>query len=188
MNNQRMEHPEGHSDWTSTPASGGSPHNDDAANTAAPQPTPCNASDMSGDNTSTHTKGAPGEYMHASPLGGNLEEDPSVNPIGKGAVRTEKKKLRVYNRAMLAYLTLGAVLGWRMWGLSAAGVSGVWDYVLCCSYMAWVAGFGVLYCVWSSARRELKRESALRAKAYAANAGLSGKDSALFAQTIGEVS
>lgn len=175
MSNQQMEHPEGHSDWTSTPASGGSSHNDSAANTGAPRPAP-------------HTKGAPGEYAHASPLGGNLEEDPSVNPIGKGTVRTEKKKLRVYNRAMLAYLTLGAVLGWRMWGLSAAGVSGVWDYVLCCSYMAWVAEFGVLYCAWSSARRELKCESALRAEAYAASAGLSENDSSLFAQTIGRVS
>lgn len=175
MSKQRMEHPEGHSDWTSTPAAGGSSHNDGAANTGAPRP-------------ALRTKGALGEYAHASPLGGSLKEDPSVNPIGKGTVRTEKKKLRVYNRAMLAYLTLGAVLGWRMWGLSVAGVSGVWDYVLCCSYMAWVAGFGVLYCVWSSARRELKRESALRAKAYTANAGLSGEDSALFAQTVGKVS
>lgn len=188
MSKQRMEHPEGHSDWVPTPTGGGSPHNDGTTSTSAPQPTPCNSSDMSRGNTSIHTKGAPGEYAHASLLGGNLEEDPSVNPIGKGTVRTEKKKLRVYNRAMLAYLTLGAMLGWRMWGLSVAGVSGVWDYVLCCSYMAWVAGFGVLYCVWSSARRELKRESALRAEAYAANVGLSGKDSTLFAQTIRKVS
>lgn len=175
MSKQRMEHPEGHSDWVSTPAAGGSPHNDSVANTSASHPAP-------------HTKGAPGEYAHASPLGGSLEEYPSVNPIGKGTGRTEKRKLRVYNRAMLAYLTLGAVLGWRMWGLSVAGVSGVWDYVLCCSYMAWVAGFGVLYCVWSSARRELKRENVLRAEAYAANAGLSGKDSALFVETVGKVS
>lgn len=174
MSKQRMEHPEGHSDWTSTPA-GDIPHNDGATSTSAPRPTP-------------RTKGAPGEYVHASPLVGNLEEVPSVNPISKGTVWTEKRKLRVYNRAMLAYLTLGAALGWRMWGLSVAGVSGVWDYVLCCSYMAWVAGFGVLYCVWSSARRELKRERISRAEAYAANAGLSGKDSTLFAQTIGEVS
>lgn len=102
--------------------------------------------------------------------------------------KNSQNNIRAYNRTMLAYLTLGAVLGWRMWGLSVAGVSGVWDYVLCCSYMAWMAGFGVFYCVWSSARRELKRESALRAESYAANAGLSGKDSALFAQTIGRVS
>lgn len=183
MSKQRMEHPEGHSDWAPTPA-GGAPHNDGVA----PRLTLCGAGGMPGGNTSMHTKGTLGEYdAHASLLGGNLEEDPSVNPIGKGTVRAEKK-LRVYNRAMLAYLILGAVLGWRMWGLSVAGVSGVWDYVLCCSYMAWVAGFGVLYCVWSSTRRELKRESALRAKAYAANVGLSSKDSTLFAQTIGEVS
>ena len=188
MNKQRMEHPEGHSDWVSTPAAGGSPHNDDATSPSAPQPTPRGAGDIPGGNTSTHTKGAPGEYMHASPLGGNLEEDPPVNPIDKGTAWTKKRDLRIYNRAMLAYLTLGAVLGWRMWGLSVAGVGGVWDYVLCWSYMAWVAGFGVLYCVWSSARRELKRESALSAEAYAANAGLSGEDSALFTQTIGEVS
>lgn len=188
MSKQRMEHPEGHSDWTSTPAAG-APHNDGVTSTSAPRPMLCGAGGMPGGNTSIRTKGTLGEYdAHASLLGGNLEEDPSVNPIGKGAVRAEKKKLRVYNRAMLAYLTLGAVLGWRVWGLSVAGVSGVWDYVLCCSYMAWVAGFGVLYCVWSSARRELKREGALRAKAYAANAGLSGKDSTLFAQTIRKVS
>lgn len=113
---------------------------------------------------------------------------PSVGPLGDAAT-THRKNMRVSNKAMLAYLTLGAVLGWRVWGLSVAGVSiNVWDYVLCCSYMAWVAGFGVLYCVWSSARRELKRERALRAEAYSANTGLSDEDSALFAQTIGKVS
>ena len=126
--------------------------------------------------------------MHASLLGGNLEEDPSVNPIDKGTAWTKKRDLRIYNRAMLAYLTLGAVLGWRMWGLSVAGVSGVWDYVLCCSYMAWVAGFCVLVCVWLSARQELRHERISRAESYAANAGLSGEDSALFVETVGKVS
>lgn len=175
MSNQQMEHPEGHSDWTSTPASGGSSHNDSAANTGAPRPAP-------------RTKGAPGEYAHASPLGGSLEEDPSVNTIGEGTVWSRERDLRIYSTALVAHTVMGVTLGW-MWHLSGAGVSdSAWGYVLRWSCMAWTAAACTLVCVWSSARRELKRERRLTAKVYAAEFGLSSEDNALFMETVGKVS
>lgn len=175
MSKQRMEHPEGHSDWTSTPAAGGSSHNDSAANTGAPRPAP-------------RTKGAPGEYAHASPLGGNLEEDPSVNPIGEGTVWSRERDLHIYSTALVAHTVMGVTLGW-IWHLVDVGTNNdTWGYVLRWSSMAWVAAACVLVFVWSSARRELKRERRLTAKMYAAESGLSSEDSALFVETVGKVS
>lgn len=175
MSKQRMEHLEGHSDWTSTPAAGGSPHNDSAANTGASRPAP-------------RTKGAPGEYAHASPLGGSLEEYPSVNPIGEGTVWSRERDLRIYSTALVVHTLMGAALGW-IWHLVDVGANNdTWGYVLRWSSMAWVAAACVLVCVWSSARRELKRERRLTAEVYAAEVGLPSEDSALFVETVGEVS
>lgn len=175
MSKQRMEHPEGHSDWTSTPAAGGSSHNDGAANTGAPRPAP-------------RTKGVPGEYAHTSPLGGSLDEYPSVNPIGEGTVWSRKRDLRIYSTALVAHVAVGVALGWG-WRLVDVGANNdTWGYVLRWSSMAWVAAACLLVCVWSSARRELKRERRLTAKVYAAESGLSSEDSALFVKTVGKVS
>lgn len=175
MSKQRMEHPEGYSDWTSTPAAGGSSHNDSAANTGAPRPAP-------------RTKGAPGEYAHASPLGGNLEEYPSVNPIGEGTVWSRERDLRIYSTALVAHTVMGVTLGW-IWHLVDVGANNdTWGYVLRWSSMAWVAAACLLVCVWLSERRELKRERRLTAKVYAAESGLSSEDSALFVETVGKVS
>lgn len=188
MSKQQMEHPEGHPDRTSTPTTGGSPHNDSDTSTSAPRPATGGAGDMSGDSTSTHTKGAPGEYAHASPLGGSLEEDPSVNTIGEGTVWSRERDLRIYSTALVAHTVMGVTLGW-MWHLSGAGVSdSAWGYVLRWSCMAWTAAACTLVCVWSSARRELKRERRLTAKVYAAEFGLSSEDNALFMETVGKVS
>lgn len=175
MSKQRMEHPEGHSDWASTPAAGGSSHNDSAANTSAPRPAP-------------RTKGVPGEYAHASPLGGSLEEYPSVNPIGEGTVWSREGDLRIYSTALVVHTVMGVTLGW-IWRLVDVGANNdTWGYVLRWSSMAWVAAACLLVCVWSSARRELKRERRLTAKVYAAESGLSSEDSALFVKTVGKVS
>ena len=183
MSEQRMEHPEGHSDWTPTPAAGGSSHND-----SAPHPATGGAVDMLEDGTSAHTKGAPGEYAHASPLGGILEEDPSVNPIGEGAVWSRERDLRIYSTALFVHTVMGVTLGW-IWHLVDVGANNdTWGYVLRWSSMAWVAAACVLVCVWISARRELKRERRLMTEVYAAESGLSSEDSALFVETVGEVS
>jgi hypothetical protein len=189
MSNQRMDHPEGHSNWAPTPtAGGGSPLNDGVTSTSAPQPTPCNASDMSGGGTSMYTKGTPGEYAHASLLSGNLEEESSVNPISKGTVWTEKRELRIYSAALSVHAVIGAALGW-IWHLADVSTNNdAWGYVLRWSCMAWVAAECVLVCVWSSARRELKRERQLTAKVYAAESGLSSEDGALFVETVVKVS
>ena len=175
MSKQRMEHPEGHSDWASTPAAGGSSHNDGAANTGAPRP-------------ALRTKGALGEYAHASPLGGSLEEYPSVNPIGEGTVWSRERDLRIYSTALFVHTVMGVTLGW-IWHLVDVGANNdTWGYVLRWSSMAWVAAACVLVCVWLSARRELKRERRLMAGVYAAEVGLSSEDSALFVETVGKVS
>lgn len=188
MSKQQMEHPEGHSDWTSNPAAGGSPHNDGGTSTSAPQPTPCNASDMLEGNTSMHTKGALREYAHASPLGGSLEEYPSVNPIGEGTVWSRDRDLRIYSTALFVHTVMGVTLGW-IWHLVDVGANNdTWGYVLRWSSMAWVAAACVLVCVWLSARRELKRERRLMAEVYAAEVGLSSEDNALFVETVGKVS
>lgn len=190
MSKQRMEHPEGHSDWVPAPAAGGSPHNDGTVSTSAPHPTPCGAGDMPRGSTSTHTKGAPapGEYAHTSPLGESLEEDPSVNPIGEGMVWSRGRDLRIYSAALAVHTVMGVALGW-VWHLADLGTNNdVWRYVLRWSCMAWVAAACVLVCVWLSTRQEFRREHRLMAEVYAAEAGLSSDDSALFVETVGKVS
>lgn len=189
MSKQQMKHPEGHSNWVPTPT-GGVPHNDgDTNNTTTPHsatlpgaPVHSTAS-FSGGDTIRH--GVP----VVAPVGDEevLMGTPYADPLGD-AVTKHRKDMHIYSGAMAIHLALGAALGW-LWHLSGAEVSdSVWGYVLRWSCVAWVAGFCVLCSVWLSARRELKRELASHAETYAENAGLSGEDSALFTQTIGEVS
>ena len=193
MSKDHMEHPEGHSNWNPAPTTDGyrrasasdtnnttTPHADTLP--GAPVPSTAVAS-VSGSDAIQNDAPA------ATPAGDEevLMGTPSVDPLGD-AVAAHQKDMRIYSGAVAVHLALGVVLGWA-WCLSGAEASdSTWGYVLRWSCMAWVAGFCVLVCVWSSARRELKRERRLMAEMYAAEVGLSSEDSALFVETVGEVS
>lgn len=191
MSKDHMEHPEGHSDWSPVPSGDGCRPTSDTNNTTTPHTAalpgalvpPAAAASFSGDDAIQN--GAP--VVASAGDQEVLMGTPPVDPLGD-AVAAHRKDMRIYSGAMAVHIALGVVLGW-VWYLSGAEVSdSAWGYVLRWSCMAWVAGFCVLVCVWLSTRRELRRERISHAEAYAAKAGLSGEDSALFAQTIGEVS
>lgn len=191
MSKDHMEHPEGYSDWSPVPSGDGCRPASDTNNTTTPHDTnlpgalvpPAAAASFSG--SDAIQDGAP----VVTPTGDKeaLMDTPSVDPLGD-AIAAHRKDMRIYSGAMAVHIALGVVLGWA-WYLSGAGTSdSAWGYVLRWSCMAWVAGFCVLVCVWLSARRELKRERRLMAGVYAAEVGLSSEDSALFVETVGEVS
>lgn len=191
MSKDHMEHPEGYSDWSPTPFGDGCRPASDTNNTTAPHAAalpgalvpPAAAASFSGSDAIQDSAPV------VTPTGDEevLIGTPSVDPLGD-AVAAHRKDMRIYSGAMAVHIALGVVLGW-VWHLSGAEVSdSTWGYVLRWSCMAWVAGFCVLVCVWLSARRELLHERISRAESYAANAGLSGKDSALFVETVGKVS
>lgn len=191
MSKDHMEHPEGYSNWNPVLSGDGCRPASDTNNTATPHAAtlpgafapPAVAASFSGSDAIQN--GAP----VVAPTGDKkvLMGTPSVGPLGD-AVAAHRKGMRIYSGAVAVHIALGFVLGW-VWYLSGAGTSdSAWGYVLRWSCMAWVAGFCVLVCVWSSARRELKRERRLTEKAYAAESRLSSEDSALFVETVGKVS
>ena len=191
MSKDHTNHPEGYSNWSPAPSGDGCRPASDTNNTTTPHADtlpgalvpPAAAASFSG--SDAIQDGAP----VVAPTGDEevLMGTPSVDPLGD-AVVAHRKDMRIYSGAVAVHLALGVVLGW-VWHLSGAGASdSAWGYVLRWSCVAWVAGFCVLCSVWLSARRDLRSECISHAEAYAANAGLSDEDSALFAQTIGEVS
>ena len=191
MIKDHMEHPEGYSYWIPVPSGDGCRPASDTNNTTTPHAAtlpsalvpPAVAASFSG--SDAIQDGAP----VVTPTGDKeaLMDTPPVDPLGD-AIAAHRKNMRIYSGAMAVHIALGVVLGW-VWHLSGAGVSdNVWGYVLRWSCMAWISGFCVLVCVWLSAHRELKWERQLMAAAYATEAGLSSEDSALFVETVGEVS